>query len=68
MMDSLMPSEHAVQVLKDQVEEAKRQAQYEALKNELEEMQGVMPISNTDKVLKTKRTRLYLIEVMLIRI
>jgi hypothetical protein len=76
---TLAPSEQDLNALKSELDAAKRQAQYEKLKNDLyditykaantpNEFAGTMQISDTHKVLKTKRPGTHFFELLFDRI
>lgn len=79
-MDSTFtPTENDLQALRDQIQEAKRAAEFEQLKQDLHditykavntpnEFEGMMQVPDTQKILKTKRKHHQFVELLLERI
>lgn len=75
----VIPSDTELQNLRDQIDEAKRAAEYAKLKRDLKdivssavntpnEFEGVMQMPDTDRVLKTKHAKPHFFELMIERL
>jgi hypothetical protein len=79
MTTEILPTEQDLNLLKSQIEEAKRKAEYERLKQDLHdiaykaantpnEFDGSMQLADTDRVLETKRTKNHFFDLLFCRI